>query len=321
MPSLHVHRALAERTLERWAAEGEEIEGYMPSCPASRNAFFAGAYGPDLGYFPGGDRVISDLAHCVRSGELTRCLLESAKSQVERCYAAGWLTHVLGDVLIHPLVARAVGQLLYGSAALPVPGATAPAAHVRVETGLDTWFATGSSNGEAVEPVFDTSSVAFLQGAFKDVYGLEVAADRFLSSERAASRGFYVGTRAIAWLGRTLRVPGMPVSRAVVSALRAVCHAFDSFGVRPLALAFLSPTEPPPWLLDSARECMDRLPRMVFEHLRTRGRDLKDYNLDTGEVASSSTRHRTTREAVRFLGWNPEGLVGDPRPVSAVAGD
>src|SRR5262249_61645088 len=41
---------------------------------ASRAAFLIGSVAPDMGYFPGGEKFLSDLAHYVRSGALVRAL-------------------------------------------------------------------------------------------------------------------------------------------------------------------------------------------------------------------------------------------------------
>lgn len=142
MPGLHLHRMLAQRMLDHWDGEGiNELNHYRPHCSDSRNAFFAGAFGPDLGYFPGGHRLISDLAHRVRSGQLVRHLLTTAATPIERCFAAGWLTHVVGDLPIHPAIPREVGELVNGDRTRPLGGGSHPAEHVRVETGLDAWWA------------------------------------------------------------------------------------------------------------------------------------------------------------------------------------
>lgn len=310
MPSLHVHRVVAARTLEAWAAEGESSP-FRPSCPSSENAFYAGAYGPDLGYFPGGYRVISDLAHCVRTGELTRRLLQTARTPVERAFAAGWLTHVLGDVLIHPAVALAVGRVVGEDGTVPVDGASAPAAHVRVETGLDAWFAARTYRVPLM-PVFDQHSVQFLRSAFRHVYGLDVPAERFLASQRAAVRGSRVGCTTIAWLGRLARREPMPVSRIVAAAIGTLRTVLGAARLRPLALALLTPEPPGGWLLAHTEACIERVPGMVRFHLATRGRELADFNLDTGQAAASSADHATTRAMLRFLGW--EGCQREEEP-------
>ena len=74
MPGVAVHFVLADRVLSRWRGDGVEGASSLPpfdvSDPASLNAFYHGAVGPDLGYFPGGHRLLSDLAHCVRPAQV-----------------------------------------------------------------------------------------------------------------------------------------------------------------------------------------------------------------------------------------------------------
>lgn len=243
MPGLHLHGMLAQRTLDYWDREGSnDLAHFRPHCSEGRNAFFAGAFGPHLGCFPGGHRLISDLAHCVRSGGLVQRLLVTAATPVERCFAAGWLTHVLGDLLIHPAVARRVGELVNGDRTRPLDGGSHPAEHVRVETGLDVWWAATQCAAPPSKVIFDRSTVAFLHDAFRSVYGIELSTDCFLASQRAAMRASVVGAQVVGWLGRTAVAPlERPISSAVARALEGIRALLESRGFRPLALSLLTP--------------------------------------------------------------------------------
>jgi hypothetical protein len=142
MPGVALHFVLADRVLNRWRTDhGAEAPPFDVADPSVLNAFYHGAVGPDLGYFPGGYQVLSDLAHCVRPAHLVRQLLCFARTDRQRAFALGWMTHVLADQTIHPVIGRAVGELLHGRRDRFVDGSAHPIAHLRVENGLDAWFA------------------------------------------------------------------------------------------------------------------------------------------------------------------------------------
>lgn len=291
--------------LKHWERLGDDVSHrYRPRCAESTNAFRAGSFGPDLGYFPGGHRFISDLAHCIRSGELVRRLLATASTGVERCFAAGWLTHVLADLLIHPAVAEGVGKLVTGDRCSPMDGASQPAAHLRVEIGLDAWFASEDVEEPPLRPVFDDATVSYLSNAYRHVYGIEVTAEQFLSSQRAALRGAAVAIRTVGWLGRTARRPrGRPLSCMATLSLKGVRALSASVGLRPLGLAMLAPRLPDPWLVEHTQRCLAALPELADRHLGTGASELGNYNLDTGREESASRDHETTRNVLRRLGW------------------
>jgi len=66
--------------------------------------YYFGAVYPDLGYYPGNDSFISDLAHYVGSHVIPEYLFTTAKNQSIKAFAAGWLTHIYLDIYGHPLV-------------------------------------------------------------------------------------------------------------------------------------------------------------------------------------------------------------------------
>ncbi|MFO8175183.1 MAG: hypothetical protein R6T96_12930, partial [Longimicrobiales bacterium] len=66
MPSVTLHLVLADRVLDQWQASPSTAP-FDPFDTDLQNAFHQGAVGPDLGYFPGGHRFLSDLSHLVRT--------------------------------------------------------------------------------------------------------------------------------------------------------------------------------------------------------------------------------------------------------------
>lgn len=164
MPGVTLHLLLAEQVLEHWRRQPGEAP-FPPDDPTVVNAFRQGAFGPDLGYFPGGFRPLSDLAHCMRAGDLARRLVSTARTPLERGFASGWSTHVLADRWIHPHIGRAVGELVHGKRTRFVDGDSDPNTHVLVESGLDAVYARRHPGLRTLRlgGVFDDLSIGFLK--------------------------------------------------------------------------------------------------------------------------------------------------------------
>lgn len=99
--------------------------------------FLFGANAPDFGSYPGGHAIVSDCAHYVRPADLVRTMLAFADSEAQRAFALGWLTHVVADAILHPVVNREAGRRLFVDRA--VPFVEDPAMHIRVEFGFDAF--------------------------------------------------------------------------------------------------------------------------------------------------------------------------------------
>ncbi|HUP50984.1 MAG TPA: zinc dependent phospholipase C family protein [Longimicrobiales bacterium] len=285
MPGIALHFVLAERALAQW-----QISGYAPCDPADPdvvNAFYHGAVGPDLGYLPGGHRPLSELAHSVRSGQLTRCLIETARTPIERAFAWGWLTHVLGDREIHPWVGRGVGELRTGCRYTFVAGGTDPLTHLRVELGVDCWYAAHHSAARAIRlrPAFDAVSIVFLERAYQRTYGLSLPRRLLLDSHRAVGRRAGQALAAMCVLGRLTGQARSPLALSVVGWLLRAAYRVRSLQGPPLA--FLNPVAPARWLLEGISAAAAAHADLFTEALRSGGRDLADYDLDTGVLAST----------------------------------
>jgi len=63
----------------------------------------------DLGYYPFGNKLFSNLVHYVRSGDFVDALLRDAHTVNEYAFALGALAHYTSDTIGHPVaVNRAV---------------------------------------------------------------------------------------------------------------------------------------------------------------------------------------------------------------------
>lgn len=73
---------------------------------------YGGAHVADLGYFPLGNRLFTDLLHYVRSGDFLTALVASAQTVDEYAFALGAVAHYVTDTIGHPEATnRAVAEM------------------------------------------------------------------------------------------------------------------------------------------------------------------------------------------------------------------
>ncbi len=272
MPLPAVHFALASDALERWSVRPRHAP-FDPAAPGARNAFLQGALGPDMGLFPGGEPILSQLAHSQRTGELTRALAHSARTELERAFAWGWLTHVLADAAIHPTVNDCARRIVKAEGGLASDEQAVSAAHSRVELGLELrmYARQPALLRLRLAHAFDARSVAYLGDAFRSTYGLTFKAEWLLRSHRAVAPM----ARALALLVRlhahVAPHRARPVRRGLLCALSAAFGRRLAAGTR----AFLQPVPPPRPLLrayrDAAAEFWGVLRRLQLDGLRSLG--------------------------------------------------
>lgn len=297
MPGVSLHFVLADHALHAWRSHDLDPP-FDPDDPTARNAFHHGALGPDLGYFPGGDRALSDLAHCLAPARLARALVRSARTVRERAFAWGWVSHVLADQAIHPWIGRGVGALLHGDPTRFVDGSSDLHAHLRVEMGLDAWYAARRPEvrPRRLTPVFDATSVGFLSRAYAATYGVPFDSEPFLRSHRAVGRraGQALATVGLvhALLDDGTDLPGVPRLR------RALEAAWHSGRLRNAALSYLTPVRPAPWLIDAVDREVARHARYVLDAWESDGASVDDRNLDTGRPLAVEVGHSGTRRAL-----------------------
>jgi hypothetical protein len=90
------------------------LEKYHGTSPGELRVAHGYAYGgsliQDMGYYPFGKRLFSDLVHYVRSGDFVQALREEATDVNEYAFALGALGHYTADIVGHPTVNAAVAQ-------------------------------------------------------------------------------------------------------------------------------------------------------------------------------------------------------------------
>jgi hypothetical protein len=297
MPGCALHLELARRVLSAWA-ERPEGRPFPPDDPSCRRAFLFGGLAPDLGYFPGGDSLLADLAHCVHPAHLARVLLRSAEPGPERALAWGWATHVLGDVWIHPLINEAVAERLHGHRVPSVNYAADPLTHVRVELGLDAflparagWPDCPAEAGLHPGP----AAVTLLARAYRQTYGLTLSRRRLRFANRVA-------TALVPILLSAGRVEsGRLVCPIVRLAYRRAAGSARTILPGGRLEAFTNPFPPPDWLLGEAGDVVERFVERFCPYYESNLADLPDTNLDTGEVEGDPPDYPLTVAALAEL--------------------
>ncbi len=140
---------------------------------------YGGAIIQDIGYYPFGSHMLSDLLHYVRSGDFVTNLLKESTNADEYAFALGALAHYTSDRYGHPEVNRATAQEYpklrrrYGPV---VTYDESPRAHLQTEFGFDVLEVVQQRYApEAYHDFigFQVSKPVF-ERAFQDTYGVEL---------------------------------------------------------------------------------------------------------------------------------------------------
>ena len=142
---------------------------------------YGGCVIQDLGYYPFGKPIFSDLLHYVRTGDFIRALFRDAKDANDVAFAIGALSHFLGDTIGHPAAINlAVGAEFPELAQRYGPNvnyAEGPHQHVRAEFAFDI----NDIGKHRLAPERYLNRIGFavpvplLTRAFYDTYGLDLA--------------------------------------------------------------------------------------------------------------------------------------------------
>ena len=162
---------------------------------------YGGCLVQDLGYYPFGKELFSDLTHYVRSGDFVLALLRDARNVNEFAFAIGALSHYVGDSIghlegINPSTAITFPDLerQYGPV---VTYEEDPIAHVRTEFGFDvaqTAFFRYAPYEYRKRIGFRVSR-AVLERAYYETYGLTLRS--ILGPTIGAMSSYRVGVRRI----------------------------------------------------------------------------------------------------------------------------
>ncbi len=292
MPCAATHLHLADRILSHWEGSPERAP-FPPGHRELREAFVHGVIAPDMGFVPGVDRFVSDLAHYSSPADLTRRLVDGARGMRQEAFAWGWASHVIGDVVLHPMVGCAVGERLYGDRERRMDAIEDLATHVGMEVGLDLALLR-SHSAESVpppNPFFLGADVRHLVDALQGTYGLEWSPHRLLQEHRRAVELTALWPFAL----RTLARGGAPEARPggrggrIVAALTGFVGRLSPGGT-PLR-GFLRPLDPPGWLVKTVLRFGDEILERMDELVQEGPGRLENRNLETGEVSGPGRGH------------------------------
>ncbi|MEJ2216642.1 MAG: zinc dependent phospholipase C family protein [Gemmatimonadota bacterium] len=304
MPNFALHVLLASRVAESWRTRPDSAP-VDPDEPANINALLHGSVGPDMGMYPGGEVLVSDVVHRIRTGELVRNMLDSADDDAQRAFAWGWVTHIVADVLIHPLVNRAAADLL-GRRHIDLMDPLQGVAHVRVELGLDAEYLARNDflRHTHLRPMLDETSVGFLHDALRATYHVEFAAAALLRSHLAVvrlHRHLLLLNRAVAagWGRRVRATPALLALLPLLPVARTVARM--TIDARSSVAGFLDPVRPAPALLRDVDDVVAAFPDLVHPFVASGGALLDNYDLETGGVESPYRPTPTTLATLRDL--------------------
>ncbi len=154
-------------------ASDEQIE-------AARAYAYGGSVIHDLGYYPFGSRLFSNLLHYVRSGDFVDAMLRDAQDVNELAFAVGALAHYTADNAGHPLgINRAVPVMYPKLKAKFGPDVTyveSPKHHLAVEFAFDVVQVAGGAYAPAAFHRFIGFEIAepLLERTFLAIYGIEM---------------------------------------------------------------------------------------------------------------------------------------------------
>ena len=141
---------------------------------------YGGSAIQDMGYYPFGKKLFSNLTHYVRTGDFIACLFRNARSLDDYAFALGALSHYLGDTIghseaINPATAVEFPNLerKYGRS---VTYGESPHGHIRTEFAFDIDELTDY----AFAPPAYLRYIGFkvprkvLEAAFAETYGFDI---------------------------------------------------------------------------------------------------------------------------------------------------
>lgn len=124
---------------------------------------YGGCLIQDMGYYPFGNKVFSDIVHYVRSGDFVQALLDESTDINEYAFALGALSHYVSDTVGHPVVNASVAREFPKLRAKYGPSVTYAEdhkAHIRTEFGFD---------------VVQVAKQRYTSDSYHDFIGFEVA--------------------------------------------------------------------------------------------------------------------------------------------------
>ncbi len=141
---------------------------------------YGGSIIQDMGYYPSGNKLFSDLTHYFRSGDFILALLRNASTLNEYAFALGSIAHYAADNEGHPLATNVVVPLLYPELQKKygsyITYEDNPLAHIKTEFGFDVLqVAKGHYASENYHNFIGFEvALPLVEKAFLETYGIDL---------------------------------------------------------------------------------------------------------------------------------------------------
>lgn len=197
---------------------------------------YGGAIIQDMGYYPFGNKLFTDMVHYARSGDFIEALLLESQDLNEYAFALGALAHYAADSIGHSTAVNRAVPVLYPKLRVrygnKVTYVEDPTAHIKTEFGFDVLqSARGRYAPEAYHDFIGFKvSKPVLERAFKRTYAVEmkdlfVDLDLALASFRRAVSTVIPQMTKVAWESKKDAIekatPGITSGKFIYSLSRA----------------------------------------------------------------------------------------------------
>ena len=211
--SVLTHEAIIDSTWDS-AIKPLLLRRFPAATPDEVTQAHAYAYGgciiQDLGYYPFGSKLFSDLTHYVRSGDFILNLIRDSQDLNEYAFALGALSHYAADNHGHSMAVNRAVPLFYPKLGLKfgklVTYADDPFSHSKTEFAFDVFQAAKGRYASAAYKDFIGFEVAkpLLERAFENTYGITLESvfmnvDLAIGSYRRAVGTILPAMTRVAW--------------------------------------------------------------------------------------------------------------------------
>jgi len=338
--SVLAHEAMIDASWEQGIAPVLRQRFPSVSAEAIRKArayAYGGSLIQDLGYYPFGSHLFTNLVHYVRSGDFVAALVRDARTVDELAFALGALAHYASDNEAHPIAVNRALPIMYpklrGKFGDTVLFVDSPGRHVMVEFAFDVLqVARGTYKSDTYQDLigFEVSKPV-LERAFRETYGLELKdvfgdVDLAIGTYRRAASQVIPDVTRVAWREKRKEIleatPDVAEANVVYTMTRAdydkkygtryrkagllarfvvmVFKVLPKFGpFKPLAFTPLN-TETERMFLDSFDRSGERF-RVLLRAVRDDRLSFADTDLDTGKPPSPGVNRLADKTYVDLL--------------------
>ncbi|MCF8032647.1 MAG: zinc dependent phospholipase C family protein [Desulfarculaceae bacterium] len=174
-----------------WPSLGAQISQDAAARQELWPHFLAGSIALDAGYYPGAESSLSYAIHLIKPWELTRALLDLARTPQEKAFALGWLSHALLDLRAHRDLVNVFTKGPFSQHKLE---------HKRFEWGLDAWLLAQPQGAWLWDaPLAWEADLELWQRALTRVHGRQVPKE-VLATAMQAHRKEVVRLPYVFWL-------------------------------------------------------------------------------------------------------------------------